>query len=111
MIQIKNRTILSVLLSKEYHPLLIELLLDVPYDFTITEGWREGSGVHSAEPCRGIDLRSWEYTSHELKKIESYINSDWVYDPERPEMKCCIIHDVGKGDHIHLQVHPNTIRA
>lgn len=113
MIRIKNTVVLKVLLSKNYHPLLIELILDiysVVSEVVVTEGWREGGGVHSTDPCRGIDLRSWIYTPDKQKKIESYINSKWTYDPNRPDMKCLILHGDRGQRHIHVQVHPNTVK-
>ena len=114
MILIKDIKVLKALLAKEYHPLLIEIVLDVysvASEIVITEGWREGKGVHSTDPCRGIDLRSWIYSATRLKNIQAYINSRWTYDPKRPTMECCIVHDVGKGIHLHLQVHPNSIKV
>lgn len=114
MILIKNTSILKVLLAKEYHPLLIEIVLDVisvAENVVVTEGWREGGGVHSTDPCRGIDLRSWIYSYRKLKEIQEYINKHWTYDPKRPTMVCCILHDTGQGIHFHLQCHPNTVKA
>ena len=113
MILIKNIAVLKALLAKEYRSLLIEIVLDVysvASEIVITEGWREGSGVHSTDPCRGIDLRSWIYSAKRLREIQEYINSKWIYDPKRSTMECCIIHDVGQGIHLHLQVHPNTVK-
>ena len=113
MIITKNIDIFGALLSKEYDPILISILFDlhsIVDDMMVTEGWREGGGVHSTEPCRGLDLRSWIYTSAKLVEIETYINARWQYDPKRLRMKCCIIHDSGRGVHIHLQCHPNTVR-
>ena len=113
MILIKNISVLKALLTKKYHPLLIEIVLDiysVASEIVVTEGYREGGGVHSTDPCRGIDLRSWIYSAGRLEQIQHYINSRWIYDPNRPTMECCIIHDVGQGIHLHLQVHPNTIK-
>ena len=113
MILIKNMSVLKALLAKGYHPLLIELVLDiysVASEIVITEGWRENGGVHSTDPCRGIDLRSWIYSAQRLKEIQEYINSKWIYDPKRPTMECIILHDVGNGQHLHCQVHPNTVK-
>lgn len=113
MILIKNMSVLKALLTKNYHPLLIRILLDIYFvasEILITEGWRKGKGVHSTDPCRAIDLRSWSYSTYKLKEIQYYINSRWIYDPKRPTMECIILHDVGKGIHLHVQVHPNTIR-
>ena len=49
-------------------------------------------------------------TFKEKQKVCDYINSLFVYDPERPEKVVCLYHTVkGRGgDHIHLQSHPNT---
>ena len=112
-IEIKNMSVLKVLLSKNYHPVLVEILLDLSStvtELTVTEGWRPGKGVHSTDPCRGLDLRSWIYTSTKLTEIATYINARWQYDYKRPEKICCYIHNSGQGEHIHLQVHPNTRR-
>jgi len=77
--------------------------------FTITSIYRIGdSGVHGTLPVRGIDLRcSYDPFG---KFIENFINTRWMYDTERPSKNCCTYHDVGKGKHIHIQTHANTIR-
>ncbi len=114
MILIKNIDVLKALLSKEYHPLLIEIVLDIysiASEIVVTEGWREGSGVHSTDPCRGIDFRSWIYSVKKLEEIQEYINNRWIYDPDRPYMKVLIVHNAGTGRHIHCQIHPNSIRT
>ena len=113
MILIKNQNILIALLNNKYHPLLINLLTtfqNVAENSIVTEGWREGGGVHSTDPCRGMDLRSWIYSYYKVKEILKYVNDRWIYDPNRPTMKCLVLHDAGKGIHFHLQVHPNTQR-
>ena len=96
------------------HPLMIGLLLfiderhcEIP---TITSGYREGdSGVHGTKPLRGIDIRSWgnRFTPLELVKD---INEEFCYDYTRPNIVCAMHHNVGTGEHFHLQVHPNTQR-
>lgn len=53
MILIKNINVLKAVLSKEYHPLLIEIVLDVMsiVDYlVITEGWREGEEYIQPSP-------------------------------------------------------------
>lgn len=117
-IEIKNKKVLLSLLAHKYDPNLVRLIDDVAIAFEskfqigiiVTEGWRPGSGVHSTSPCRGLDLRSWIYTTEELEYIEKTINTLWTYDHGRPDMRCLIVHDVGKGQHIHLQVHPQSLR-
>ena len=113
MITIKDVPIFKALLGKTYDPTLIEIVATVESFFpgiTITEGYREGIGVHSTDPCRAIDLRSRNYTEGQIQAIKDFINNAWIYDYERPEMACCIVHDVGRGIHFHIQVHPRTCR-
>ena len=73
----------------------------------ITSAYRANSaGVHSVEPLRGLDVRSYIYTNPE--NVAETINSVWEYDNTRPVYQCAILHDTGHGMHIHLQVHDNT---
>ena len=55
---------------------------------------------------RGCDLRSSIYTSKEIAKFVDFLNM-LTYDPKRPNKKTCTFHNVGKGDHLHLQVSSN----
>lgn len=78
--------------------------------FTQTSGYRDGdSGVHGTVPCRGIDLRCRDELIGQA--ICDFVNRSWTYDPDRPEMKCAIYHNVGQGKHIHLQTHPHTVHG
>lgn len=113
MIQIKNASVLRKLLSERYDLVLIDIVTEVlgMVPGLITDGYREGDkGVHGTSPVRGIDMRSRIYSREILNVVEKHINSKWQYDPKRPHKVCCMIHDVGKGVHIHLQVHPNTTK-
>lgn len=75
---------------------------------TITSAYRPGDpGVHGTQPLRGLDLRC--KIASIGKATCDYINSRWQYDPSRPDKVVAMYHNVGQGDHIHLQVHPNTI--
>ena len=68
------------------------------------------SSTHETIPCRAADKRSLEYTSTECLNIVYVINATWIYDPDRPNLKCCVYHKVGDdASHFHLQVHPNTV--
>lgn len=75
--------------------------------YTITSLFRiDDTGPHGTMPVRAVDLRCRnDQVGHAL---EFFVNSEWEYDPKRPEMQCAIYHDVGKGEHLHLQVHTNT---
>jgi len=77
--------------------------------FTITSLYRPGdTGVHGTIPLRGVDLRLRNGRIGDA--LADLVNLAWVYDPDRPEKKCAIYHDVGKGEHLHLQVHPKTVK-
>jgi hypothetical protein len=110
ILNFKNERIFKNFTSKPMHPRLTELLLYFfrkHYELVVTSYYRPNSaGVHSTIPVRGCDLRSFIFPYPE-DLVES-ANKDWVYDPKRPELKCFIYHDVGKGEHFHLQAHNNT---
>lgn len=107
---IKDLKVFNALMSAPYHPKIVGLLtwFACRYsDFCITSGFRFGdSGVHGTIPCRAVDLRS--STFKEPWAVRDDVNKHWVYDPDRPEYKCCVYHDAGSGFHFHLQVHPKT---
>ena len=93
-------------------PLLRKILIDVEiqlgFEFTITSLFRIGDdGVHGTLPLRACDLRCKDDITG--KRIVDVINNTWQYDPERPDMKVAMFHDVGMGAHLHIQVHPDTI--
>jgi hypothetical protein len=93
------------------HPLLRKLIRDVEdetgFEFTITSLYRiDDRGNHGALPLRAMDLRCRDAVYG--VGILNYVNNMWIYDPQRPELKCCLIHDTGQGLHFHFQVHPNT---
>jgi len=76
-------------------------------EFTITSLYRIGdSGVHGQLPVRGMDLRMRDRFIG--KEIERTINDEYIYDDNRPELKCAILHGEGANLHLHLQTHPNT---
>lgn len=80
------------------------LFIDEP---VVTSLYRIGDdGVHGQLPLRGIDIRCRD--SELGFDIEREVNAKWAYDPSRPTTKCCMFHDVGRGEHLHFQVHPNT---
>ena len=111
MIRIKDIETLEGMLIHATHPILIDLLkwTVVRYSDTVfTCAWeqRKIPSVHSMIPLRGMDIRSRIYDNPQ--SVVDDINAHWKYDHERPEMRCAIYHDVGRGQHIHLQAHDHT---
>lgn len=53
---------------------------------------------------RGADIRSLDFTAEEIVKIKRYLNTTYIYDPQRPKKVTCLYHNVGLGNHLHLQV-------
>ena len=109
-IKIKNHSVLINLLAIPYHKKLIELVVWCAFrhsNIIFTSGYRDGDrGVHGLKPCRGMDIRSWIFDNPQ--EIVNDINSYWIYDPKRLKYMCAILHDTGKGEHIHLQAHSRT---
>lgn len=109
-IRIKDVSVLREVLFG-FAPMLVDILVWIVQEYkqiVITSAFRKGDkGVHGSG--RGIDLRSWIYKSPSAEEICDAINKRWIYDPNRPEMVCAMIHKVkGGGIHFHIQVHPNT---
>ena len=52
---------------------------------------------------RGADIRVHNFTQTELDKIGNFLNMI-TYDENRLHKKTAIVHDVGRGNHIHIQV-------
>ena len=102
---------------QHWHPLLIALTADVEYTFTEVSGKEpimssdyrpDDPGTHGTIPLRSIDLVGC--SDAEMIKIATIINSRWHYDENRRQKVCVIPHDAGDGMHLHLQVHPNTVK-
>ncbi len=112
MIKVKTKILFGDLLMVSYHPLLIIMIYEIDSRFKevmVTSGYRKNDeGVHgTVNPCRGLDIRSWIYD--DPQSIVDFINDRFTYDPKRPKYKCALYHDVGKGKHIHLQTHKDTV--
>lgn len=69
-----------------------------------------GGGPHCTRPCRAADASLKQLTIDQQNHLAHDINVEWEYDPHRPKMVCALIHDVGHGRHLHLQVHDRTRR-
>ena len=112
-IMIKDTNVLTGLMLKTYDSKLVDIVryISTRYPICITESYRKAmhtGDLHSTNPVRAVDLRSWIYTDDELKSLIQEVNTMWEYDSTRPHLKCIICHDSGGGKHLHLQVHPRT---
>lgn len=112
-IEVKDtETLLS--LAHEWHPKLRQLSTWLAERFgliVITCGYehRDYPSTHNVIPLRALDIRSWIYDAPEI--VAANINRHWQYDPKRPEFLVALYHDVGRGNHIHCQVHDNTVKV
>ena len=109
MIEVKNATVLASLLEWSYHHKLIMLVLWVlkrHLKIYITEGHRlalHADDLHATNPTRAMDCRSWIFKFP--RKVKQDVDDNWIYDPERLELSCCVYHRVGLGGwHFHFQV-------
>ncbi len=112
-LQIKSLKVAEGCFSYPWHPKLIQLYLWFAARYnnpTITCAFehRGYPSTHSMNPLRAIDMRSRHHSSP--KFVAADINLHWVYDPCRPELKCCVFGDKDHMDHFHFQVHDNTKR-
>lgn len=95
-----------------WHPTLISLLIWLVVKYgdkvLLTSAFRKGdTGVHGQDPLRGFDLRSLLFDDPQAVCEE--VNKVWIYDPDRPEKKVAMWHNIGQGWHFHFQIHPKTI--
>lgn len=111
MIQLKNPDIFLDLVKHPIHEKMKDLITWLAWRYpgiVITCAYedRKTPSVHSVVPLRGIDIRSWSLAIP--KQVVAEINMSWLYDHTRPSKRCAILHDSGRGRHIHLQVHDRT---
>jgi hypothetical protein len=113
---IKDANVLKGLMEYRFEPVLIEIIAAMARDhgIVITESYRPKKHIndlHGTIPVRAIDARSWCYPDKMAYEIRHEINTRWIYDPNRPDMECAIIHQVNGGAiHFHIQVSENTRR-
>lgn len=111
ILKVKDDTVFQNLFYVAHHPILTDLLQWIQMTMldplpVITSAYRPGDkGVHGTDPLRAVDLRSHGL---DAAAIVEKINRHWQYDSRRPKLKCALYHDVGRGAHIHLQVHDAT---
>lgn len=106
-LEYKNLNVLKSLFTKAWHINLIGVLQWMVLRYNrvyFTQGWesRDYASVHNTDPLRGFDIRHSVYD--DPAEVVNDINKHWIYDPERPEMKVAMLHDIGRGMHMHIQV-------
>ena len=110
VITYKSKYVLEAAHDVRWHETLLDLfcwILDRFGGQTITSAYRPGErGVHGCDPLRGLDLRG---KGAKAEKLAAEVNDCWEYDSVRPMKKVALVHNVGSGEHIHLQVHPMTV--
>lgn len=103
--------------SRRLNPRLIVIVLALAayalerwhVTITITDIYRpktNDSGVHAV--WRGVDVRTRDWTPEMSLDILRWLNESFCYDESRPEKMVAMIHDVGQGVHLHLQVSYRT---
>lgn len=112
MINVKNMEVFVGVIAKPWDPKLVELYKWVELRWpgtviTCAYEKRDYVSVHNLDILRGLDLRSTTFKMPLVVCDE--INKAWSYDHKRPDKMCCVHHNVGRGIHFHLQVHPNTV--
>jgi len=73
---------------------------DAIYEYSDKYREKPWKSVHQV--WRGVDLRTRDMPSEAINEISDMVNKI-QYDPNRPEKKSCIYHNVGAGIHLHLQ--------
>jgi len=114
-IAFKSDNIFKNFCKVPHHPVLDDLICwlhENKIERIVTSAYRANkihpadSGIHTTNPLRAIDLRSWTIRNPNI--VRDKINNAWLYDPARPGKKVCVYHTTGRGYHFHLQVHDNT---
>ena len=109
-LKFKDRGVFASAFKVRWHPKLVDLLFSIEEEKLITCAYesRKYISLHSMEPLRAVDLRSYIY--RDPKSLVDKINEEWIYNPNAPRRNVAIYHNVGRGRHIHLQVHDDTER-
>lgn len=71
-------------------------------DITITSIYRtEDKGVHGL--WRGVDISVIGFDLKKVAEVLKGLNAQIIYDKARPKLVTYLLHDIGKGNHIHVQ--------
>ena len=107
-IVIKDVDVLAPFLHPRMFDLVKWILPWFPPPFLITSAWRpDDPGIHGIFPLRALDVRSRHLQDPIITQVIDEINSHWEYG--KAGKLVCIHHDIGLGEHFHLQVRDETI--
>ena len=69
------------------------------------------TGIHSVgPPFRAVDIHCISWDDEKISAICNRINKEWVYDVKRPRLNVAVYIPHGTSPHVHLQIHPRTMR-
>jgi len=71
------------------------------------ESYKEKPWLSVHQFGRGADVSIKWFTVQEVKDIEKFLKTNFVYSTAFKSI--CIVHDIGRGNHIHIQVDPDNI--
>lgn len=116
-LQFKNINVFYSFTGHALHPQLAAVLYWTWQKFAdviVTSAWRphpihlHDSGIHTTDPLRAVDLRSWIYPDPQM--VVDLLNNSFKYDPLRTRLNVAICHNTGHGVHFHIQVHDRTVK-
>lgn len=112
MIQIKNVNVITPFCHPKLFDVLEWLSTWFPGPMVITSWWRpDDPGIHGIFPCRAVDLRSSHLPAVSAGHVADAINVAWDYGWHRPSKNVCVLHDIGQGQHFHIQASDETRRS
>ncbi len=59
---------------------------------------------------RAADVRTRGIDQAMVDDVTGWANARWIYDPIRPSLPVVYSAEHGTGPHMHVQVHPRTVR-
>jgi hypothetical protein len=59
---------------------------------------------------RAVDVRTRSAQKGWVDDVTFFVNAGWLYDPMREHLPVAYSAPHGDGPHLHLQVHPSTLR-
>lgn len=66
--------------------------------------YKEQKFVSPHQVWRAVDCRISDFKDDELKKIQEFLFSRFIYNTKDPRYKIVLVHNIGFGNHLHIQV-------